>query len=666
LPDIGYDVTTKKYKLAMCGIFGSFSQYGATTRQAAETALHALRYRGPNDQGVESFTVGQGQLTLGHARLSIIDLSPGGHQPMQSADGRYVIVFNGEIYNYRELREEIRRHGRVFQTESDTEVLLACWEHWGTDCLSRLTGMFAFAVFDRRAETVTLIRDAFGIKPLYYYRDGESIAFASEIPALLPILNTKPKLNLRRAYRYLAFGGYDDSDDTFYENILHLQPGHSLSVKLGSSGNGRPERWWLPSILERTDLSFKAAAEELRERFLTNIRLHLRSDVPLGSALSGGIDSSAVVCGIRHIEPDIPIHTFSFVARDSHVNEEKWIDIVNEQVGAVPHKVVVDLHELGGDLDDMIRAQGEPFGDTSIYAQYRVFKLARETGITVTLDGQGADELMAGYSGYPHRYVTSLLEKRQYHKIPSFLNNWAQWPGRNRKQALQMLSSLLVSDETKKFLRRIAGSERQPPGWIDSKWFEKHGIDIENPEVSEFNPDANGRRLVEELRNALTNKGLVSLMRHGDRNSMRWSIESRVPFLTIDFAEFLLNLPEHYLLSPKGETKSIFREAMRGIVPDKILDRRDKIGFETPEQAWLKGQRKDIEKWLEGIDTLPFMNGPAARKKVADVIDGKQAFSTEAWRLINFSRWVQLQDLGLGILSLMIAFFFQSSEIQNT
>ena len=628
----------------MCGILGSFNQHLiSSTDLNARNALRAMQHRGPDDNGLETFQVADGQLLMGQVRLSIIDLSTGGHQPMESHNKRYVMVFNGEIYNYRELRQELSGLGHVFLTESDTEVLIAAWAQWGTNCLPRLIGMFAFVIFDRENETITLVRDAFGIKPLFYHRDGQSIFFASEIPALLSLLPLKPAMNIQRAFNYLVNASYDDGSDTFYEGVVHLPPGHWLRIPLRKPNTDEPKRWWWPSITVRNDLSFIDAASQLREIFFNNIRLHLRSDVPIGAALSGGIDSSAVVCAIRNIEPNLPIQTFSFIAHGSVVNEEKWVDLVNKHVNAISHKIIVDPKELGRDLDDMIKAQGEPFGDTSIYAQYRVFRLARENGIKVTLDGQGADEMLAGYNGYPLKYINSLIEKRQYHKIPGFLNNWSQWPGRSSNEGMKMLTSLALSQNTKKLLRNFLGYNNLPPDWINKKWLESYGIDMSATINDYRSGDGQGRRLAEELRNSLANRGLVSLMRHADRNSMRWSIESRVPFLTTELAEYLLSLPEHYLLSQKGETKSVFREAMRGIVPDAILDRRDKIGFQTPEQVWLNGQKAEINNWLEALNDMPFLNADAVRKKVNEIVENKQPYNTEAWRLINFSRWVQLQ-----------------------
>jgi len=625
----------------MCGLLGSFSQHPEPAfDKCLRAALHSLGNRGPDDHGLVAFKVAGGQLALGHTRLSIIDLSSRGHQPMSSTDGRYYIVFNGEIYNYRELRQELKSLGHAFHTDSDTEVLLEAWSKWGLSGLRRLTGMFAFAVYDRHVHTLTLIRDAFGIKPLFYQQDSEGFCFASEISALLLLLPRKPGLNLQRAYDYLVFGSYDNGADTFYEGIHHLPPGHWLTIDLQTLHIEGPQRWWWPSIDERADLSFDDAAAQLREMFLENIRLHLRSDVPLGAALSGGVDSSAVVCAIRHLQPEMPIHTFTFVAPGTAVDEERWADIVTAHVGAQAHRVVVDPSDLARDLDDMIRAQGEPFCSTSIYAQYRVFKAAREAGVIVTLDGQGADESLAGYSGYPLAYLRSLVDCRQYVRVPFFLHAWSRWPGRNRRQALLILASLMTPAQLRSIGLRALG--RDPaPCWLDQEWLDEQSLPVA-PEPPEPSPECSGRRLMEQMRLALTGSGLSALLRHGDRNSMRWSVESRVPFLTCDVVEFLLTLPESYLLSPNAQTKRIFRAAMRGIVPDSILNRRDKIGFETPEYDWLRCQGEQIQDWLSAAEELPILNASASMQEISNILTGQQPFSPQVWRLINYCRWAQL------------------------
>lgn len=637
----------------MCGLFGSLS-----TKPITDLAVHnsrllaaqeALFHRGPDDRGVESFIIPQfndvqsTELTLGHTRLSIIDLSVAGHQPMHSSDDRFIMVFNGEIYNYRELRQELKSLGFSFDTDSDTEVLLAVWMRWGINGLRRLTGMFAFAIYDRQDQSLTMVRDAFGIKPFFYSNSDEGFRFASEVPALLALFHRKPSLNWQRAYDYLVHGDYDSTTSSLLDGVLHLAPGHLIELNLATGVLSEPKRWWAPKIEERNDLSFSQATEMVREQFLENIRLHLRSDVALGAALSGGIDSSAVVCAMRHVEPNLPIHTFSFIASESNLNEEHWVDRINDHVGAIPHKVHVADHELFTDLDDMIKSQGEPFGSTSIYAQYRVFRLAKEHGITVTLDGQGADEMLAGYNGYPGQRLHSLIETGRLNDAWSFLEEWSKWPGRSKSQGLKALVGQLSGGPLYATLRRLNGDQHRP-SWLNEKVLRDAGVIFSYPNKS---PDIvlKGRRVIAELAASLSQRGLSALLRHGDRNSMRFSIESRVPFLTTDFADLLLSLPENYLIAENGQTKHIFRAAMRGIVPDDVLDRRDKIGFATPEKDWLMSMAPTIRKWLSEPIDLPFINQSELLFEFDKVVNGSKPFTWQVWRWVNFCRWYQLTKI---------------------
>lgn len=626
----------------MCGIFGAITRAPRSVpHQLVVQTLQSLSHRGPDDRGTERIVLADREILLGHTRLSIIDLSIAGHQPMRSACGRFSLIFNGEIYNYRELRAHLQALGGQFTTHSDTEVLLQAWKIWGEACLPRLVGMFAFAILDIERKQLTLARDAFGIKPLFYSVHEDGFWFGSEIRAVHTLQGSRGTPNAQRAYKYLVYGGYDDDESTFFEGVEHIPPGHVLSLNLTEVSRSEPRRWWWPSIEERCGLSFDQAAEAVREHFLDNVRLHLRSDVLVGAALSGGIDSSAVVCAIRQLEPEMPLHTFTFVSPGTAIDEERWADVVNAHVGAQAHKVVVDPADLARDLDDMILIQGEPFGSTSIYAQYRVFKAAREAGVVVTLDGQGADESLAGYSGYPEAYLRSLFDRRQYLHIPDFLRAWSKWPGRTRRQALFMVASKMTPGYLQSIGRRFLGQD-PAPNWLEREWLEDQSVEVGFPMPFQPSEEGIGRRLVERLRLELTGSGLSSLLRHGDRSSMRWSVESRVPFLTTESVEFLLTLPESYMLSPNGETKRVFRHAMRGIVPDTILDRRDKIGFQTPEYAWLRGQGELIQDWLSGADELPFLNTSLCRQHVSNILNDRRPFSPQVWRLINYCRWAQL------------------------
>jgi len=596
-----------------------------------------MRRRGPDHWGFDHHQVGDGALILGHTRLAIIDLSTSGQQPMYSDDQRFGLVFNGEIYNYLELRAELESLGACFRTRSDTEVLLTAWAYWGKAALPRLKGMFAFVVFDRQQGTLTCVRDAFGIKPFFYALEEGAFVFGSELPALRALKQQRAELNWQRAYDYLVHGEYDFGQESFIQGALNLLPGQLLCVDLATLKVSDPEVWWQPSIVQAQALSFASASERLREMFLENVRLHMRSDVPVGAALSGGVDSSAIVCAMRYLEPDADIQTFSYIARGSLVSEEVWVDKVNQHVSAKAHKIVVSAEELVADLEDLIASQGEPFGSTSIYAQYRVFKMAKEQGITVTLEGQGADEVSGGYNGYPGQRIRSLLEQNQYRQAWSFLNQWSGWPGRSRLEGLKRAVGEYSEGRLHDLLRSLNGMDNAPE-WIRPGPLRESGVHLGFPKLSTLY-SASGRRMMSTLATSLSQRGLLGLLRHGDRNSMRFSVESRVPFLTTDMADFMLSLPEEYLVSPGGETKHLLRSALRGIVPGEVLDRRDKIGFATPEQQWLMGMTETIRPLLKDDLGLPFLDQAKLCEHFEQIVAGRRPYTWQVWRWINFAYW---------------------------
>ena len=629
----------------MCGITGGWwglPPLDLGRRIAA--SLETLRLRGPNDSGCQEIPVGSGRLALGHTRLSIIDLRSVANQPMASACGRYWIVFNGEIYNYRELRRELAGMGHSFQTESDTEVLLYAWKQWKEACLTRLEGMFAFVVYDAEDKTLSGARDGFGIKPLYYAQQPGRLLFASELPALLALRRDEPpRANWQRCYDYLAYGDYDHTAETFFEDVLTLRPGHRFTFQIGDPRTISQEQWWQPDTRELSRMSFEDAAAAVREQFLRNVQLHLRSDVPLGATLSGGIDSSAIVCAMRHLEPDLPLHTFSYVAANDRRSEEAWIDRINDHVGAIAHKVEAGPSDLARDLEQLIQLQGEPFMSTSVYAQYRVYQLAREKGITVTLEGQGADEMLAGYAGFPGQRLMSMLEQGKVLEAQRFAYRWSRWPGRRYGQAWQYLAAAALPDTLFQWARRHR-SPAPPANGLKLDILSDADIDLRYRRPARA-PEARGRRVVENLAHALQHRFLPGYLREGDRNSMQFSVESRLPFLTLPMANLLLSQPEDFLISPGGETKHVFRAAMRGIIPDAVLDRRDKIGFETPEDRWLADMAPTVRGWLEHGKDIPFLDHHAILRHFDAVMAGRSRCTNQLWRWINFIKWHELSGV---------------------
>jgi asparagine synthase (glutamine-hydrolysing) len=603
-----------------------------------------MHNRGPDASGIVQYRPNesaQSILGLGSARLAVLDVTQNARQPMSSVDTRFTLVYNGEVTNYLEIRDELRALGRVFTSGSDTEVVLQAWQQWGQDAVPRFDGMFAFAILDRSERHLSLCRDAFGIKPLFYAQPTDtSLVFSSEIPSILRLLPGRPLLDRQVAARYLSSGICDVAPDSFVAGVRQLLPGTALHLDLDTGRCTWQEATWVPAIRTRSDLSFADACEGVRSQLIDSVRRNLRADRPVGFALSGGIDSSAIVCAARAVEPDYPMRTFSYRSFDPAFDESRWASAVAAYAGAELAMVTPTANDMVRDLDDLIRSQGEPFGSTSIYAQYCVFRLMHEHGVVVSLDGQGGDEVFAGYQGFVGERTWSLIETGHPVDSISFLRSWTQWPGRSWPKAaarVAMEGSPVFRDAlTSRHPRfSIPGVRRDilrghqiPWGWWPPK------------------PDRDGLRgvrLKAELRAELTRRGLQEHLRNGDRNSMRFSVESRVPFLDKSLVEFVLSFPEQWLVDDAGTTKAVLRTALRGLVPEEVLRRRDKVGFEG-DDGWMTALR-------------PVLLAQIAEGPEIDFID-KRAFlqaamsptvpNAQVWRMYCLYRWMTLLGVQSG------------------
>ncbi len=635
----------------MCGIAGIVPGVGAPPMAGALAALsNALVHRGPDDAGYLAWrrgtplapsrtlpsTDGAVDVWLAHRRLSILDPGPAGWQPMATADGRHAIVYNGEIYNFLELRAELAAAGDRFESNCDTEVLLRGYVRWGPAVLTRLVGMFAFAVLDTVANELFLARDPFGIKPLYYAAlPGEGLAFASEVRPLLAVPGVSRRVCPAETYRYLRFGRCDDGAETLFTGIKSLLPAHYMRIDLGRPAVASAEKYWQLPSPEPEAISPADAAARLRETFVDSVRLHLRSDVPVAIALSGGIDSSAIACAAReHFSGDL--HAFSYIAAEPAPSEERWIDTIIDAASLVPHKVTISSDEFAEDLAALVGQQDMPFAGTSIYAQARVHRAAAAAGFKVILDGQGADELFGGYPVFQAARFADLVRAGRLAAAARLLSGTAATTSGNaRRRAMMRAGAFLLPATLRGAARRLAREEVMPD-WLNRDWLRDHGVAAGEQDRS---GGRGGFRAL--LTETLTHTSLPALLRHVDRNSMAVSLESRVPFLTTHLVEAAAAMPDDYLIGADGTTKLVLRDALRGLVPDTILDRRDKIGFVTPELAWLAHNTAFFDDLFkaERLDSVPLFDADTVRRRWSAIRSGDLRSAGFAWRCVNLMIW---------------------------
>lgn len=625
----------------MCGLAIHVRQKGPVAAGDLQNVLACLAHRGPDFASSESIESGSAEIDLCHTRLSIIDLSPNAHQPFTDPTGRFKIVFNGEIYNYLELRTELSRVGCIFQTDSDTEVLLWAWRVWGDRGLDKLRGMFAFGIVDLIDQTLVVVSDPFGIKPIYFTKSETGWGFASEISALFALTARKRLLNHQVGIEYMLHGTYDRTDKTFFEDVFSLGPGQILFVDFSDKDLKLTSSEWFrkPSTVEEK-ISWEEAQQRVKQTLRQSVEIHLRSDVGIGVALSGGLDSSALTALVRDIEPEAEVDSFSFVIPGHSSDESFWSNRVAEHLGTVQHLVSPSAKQVGQDIDDVVRNQGEPFGGLSTYAQYAVYREARESGIPVIIDGQGGDELFAGYSGYPEFRLRSLLAEADFAEALRFISDWRAFPGHSPRLALLRLFGTYLPQPLQPMGAKLAG-KRKIPSWIRGGVLRELGVHSHRPEIYGYPLSGlqSNRELVKRLADALFSGEMSSHLREGDRNSMRWSVESRVPFLNPDLVKLVLSLPERFLVSESGLTKNVLRHALRDLLPEDVLFRRDKVGFEAPDLNWLKQMAKRPDELLDGLDSIPWINSAAAIRHLNSVWDGTQPYSSQVWRLINISKW---------------------------
>ncbi|WP_414691815.1 asparagine synthase (glutamine-hydrolyzing) [Noviherbaspirillum sp.] len=585
-------------------------------------------------------------VAMGHRRLSILDLSTMGHQPMCTHDRRYWIVHNGEIYNHCELRAELSGLGHRFRSHCDTEVILNAYAEWGPGCLDRFHGMWAFAIYDTQRRQFFLARDRFGIKPLYYWMaPSGAFCFASEIKSFTAVPGWHATLNAQAAYDFLAWGAADLGDETMFSRVYQLLPGHCMEVPaqdLVPGHDGRlPVRQWYTLRGRPYAGSFRDASQEFAERFEASMRLHLRADVPVGSCLSGGLDSSSIVCVanrlLREHGATTLQHSFSVCSHEERFDERRWIAEVVDATGVDAHYVYPSFDALFADSPAITWHQDEPFGSSSIYAQWNVFRLAAGNKVKVMLDGQGADELLAGYHAFFGTRFASLVRTGRLIRLFQEVRKTKRIHGYSELKAVMLIANVLLPSLLREPLRAWTGRDSVSPAWLN---LHALGIRPRDP----VHADKISTENVSGMSKAqLTRTNLQRLLHWEDRNSMAHSVESRVPFLDHSLVEFVLGLPDEYKLSD-GMTKQVLREGMRGVLPEKIRTRTDKMGFETPEEVWMRKTAPDVfrGKIRHAIEVGDGLFSPAATNLLEDIIAGRKPFSFTPWRLVNFAEWMEI------------------------
>lgn len=613
----------------MCGIVGVVGKTRAIPPSVFQDMRDSLTHRGPDDAGV--WESPSGAVLLGSRRLAILDLSPGGHQPMEDEASSLVIVFNGEIYNYLELAEELRKKGCRFRSGCDTEVLLKSYEAWGTDCLCRLNGMFAFAIWDERQGTLFAARDRFGEKPFYFYSDNTRhfFAFASEIKALVAgrIFIARP--NQSALYGYLANREVDFGSETLFEGIYSLKPAHACVYSTGVQGLKTWRYWDLDPGNEVRLPNDKRYAETFHDLLTDSVRIRLRSDVPVGSSLSGGLDSSTIVGLIALTGNSAKQETFSARFHDPKYDEGKFIKLMTEWGKVKNHSVYPDPTRLSHEIETLTWHQDEPFCSSSVYAQWNVMRLANQCGVTVLLDGQGGDEVLAGYHHFFAAYYLQSLKKLQ---LSSFASSVLQYVREQGAASLPLIFAAMMPARalvlTKDWLR---------PRGIRKEFKSKWGRPP-RPVTRKYRNE-----LQQSLYSALTQTVLPELLRYADRNSMAFSREVRLPFLDHRLVEFLFAIPTDQKMRG-SRTKVVLRNAVLDVVPKEIRNRTDKLGFAPPEVFWL---RSPLRSWVEEILTsTEFRSREWWEPEIVErvwrrFLNGEDSLHTSIWRWISVEVWAR-------------------------
>lgn len=614
----------------MCGISIAINKNNNLLSETIIKSMNdVITHRGPDSEGYFF----NNNLALGHRRLSILDLSSAGHQPMNY--GNLIITYNGEVYNYIELKDELKLLGYKFNSTTDTEVILAAYKHWGFEAFEKFNGMWSFAIHDIDKNEIIFCRDRFGIKPLYYTNTENYFLAGSEIKQFVAVKEFCAKLNKRTAINFLLKGLLNYSEETFFENVKELRPGHYLKYNI-STHQCTETKWYdldKSSVLVTDD--FKTAVKKVKGLFADSVRLRMRSDVRVGSCLSGGIDSSSIVCAIKANQlANKEFATITSCYKNKRYDEQKFSDVVSKKTGYLALKVFPELNDLldMGHLDNMIYQQDQPFSGASHYSEYNVFKKAKEENIIVMQDGQGSDEYLCGYGEFFTCYILELLWKFNWLEAFHLLKCKAQ---HNRVSLIRETWIFIKSasfKKIKKIVWRKFGKIENP--WLSPAWQQ---IGINN--IVDFD-----KINIRDLSIAEINHSSIPYQLHSeDRNSMTFSIESRLPFLDHRLVEYVIGLPNSYKIRD-GYSKFILREAMDEL-PDVVKYRKDKMGFVAPDAPWLKENHVRVRAELQLIIAKTGIFTDDLIVRFDKFVSGELGYEPIYFRAMAFNRFINVFNM---------------------
>lgn len=599
----------------MCGISGLINKQDHTiSTDLIQEMNRCIAHRGPDGEG---FFYGN-NFAFGHRRLSILDLSEDGAQPMHYLE-KLTITYNGEIYNYLELREELSILGYTFRSQSDTEVILAAYDAWGNECVNRFNGMWSFALYDQAKEVIFCSRDRFGIKPFYFLSTDKEFVFGSEIKQLLPFVaeNRKHKVNQQILLDYIILGFEEHTKGTFFKGIVKLLPGTNLIYDLKSHKYQEVSFYSLAEKTKPAKISQEEAVAKYKEVFTSSVKLRMRSDVEVGTCLSGGLDSSSVTAIASQVLKEQS--SGKIKAIHAHVDEEKldesnFAKQVSDYCDTELHLIKPDKLDFRSSVENIIRIQEEPFGSPSIILQYFVLKKARELNCLVMLDGQGGDETLLGYERY---YPSYLLAQKGLKKWKEFLNSSKN----SRLSKIEMLKYFVYFTSYNIRLKKL----KQRHQYI------KHSIlaNFQSEELREMT--ISYKHIIKLQQLEISKTQLPHLLKYEDKNSMANSVETRLPFLDYRCVEAALSIPDEFKIKD-GWTKFVLRKAMETLLPEKVIWRKSKLGFNAPEKTWLD-------------DLLPEMKEKISKSALLDQIIENSSFQIEnldlraQWRLYNIAVW---------------------------